>query len=117
MHAIEQGSRRQSDINALRGQLEAKGIKLAVNLILPPRDRYLRFSNDTFAPWHLNACIANGAVITGRFGDPERDEAACRALPQAFPTRTIRMLRIDHIASGGGCVHCLTQEVPEPIQV
>ncbi|MHC2367428.1 agmatine deiminase [Bradyrhizobium diazoefficiens] len=111
-----EGRRRQIEIDTLRGQLDAKGHKLAVNVVLPPRDRYLRFSNETFAPCYLNAYIANGAVITGRFGDPERDEAACRALQQAFPTRTVIMLRIDHIADGGGGVHCLTKEMPKAVR-
>jgi agmatine/peptidylarginine deiminase len=33
-------------------------------------------------------------------------------LAQAFPRREIIMLRIDHIADGGGGVHCLTQPIP-----
>lgn len=110
------GRRRQSEIDSLRGQPDAKGRNLTVNAVLPPRDRYLRFSNKAFAPCYLNAYVANGVVITGRFGDPERDEAAYEALQDAFPSRTVRMLCIDHIASGGGGVHCLTKEVPEALR-
>jgi len=110
------GRRRQIEIDTLRGQRDGKGRKLTVNVVLPPRERYLRFSNEAFAPCYLNAYIANGAVLTGRFGDPERDEAAYQALQNVFPTRTVRMLCIDHIASGGGGVHCLTKEVPEALR-
>ena len=66
----------------------------------------------SFAASYLNAYVANGAVICARFGDPERDEAARRALVRAFPGRKVVTLQIDSIADGGGGTYCLTQSVP-----
>lgn len=60
-------------------------------------------------PEKLNAYTANGAVIGTCFGDAERGEAARKALAKAFPRRHLIMLKMDHIAEGGGGVHCLTQ--------
>lgn len=60
---------------------------------------------------YANAYVANGAVIVPRFGDDERDEMALTTFRKAFQNRDIRMLRIDHIVSGGGGIHCLTQPV------
>jgi agmatine deiminase len=77
-----------------------------------PRPRYWNGDPESFAASYLNAYVANGAVVSARFGDPERDRAARRALAQAFPKRQIVMLRIDNIADGGGGVHCLTQSMP-----
>ena len=71
-----------------------------------------KYKSNYFAACYLNAYIANGAVIGARFGDAERDEAACKALARAFPRREIIMLRIDAIANAGGGVHCLTQGMP-----
>ncbi|MET4481606.1 agmatine deiminase family protein [Bradyrhizobium sp. F1.13.3] len=105
---------RESDVNLLHTVVDEQNRPLHVKTILPPRQRYLRFTQRTFAPCYLNGYVANGAVITGRFGDSERDQAAERSLQQAFPTREIRMLRLDHIAAGGGGVHCLTKEMPKP---
>jgi agmatine deiminase len=100
---------READIDLLKRSFDARHRPFTVATLLPPRQEYVRFSQGTFAPCYLNAYVANGAVITGKFGDPERDEAARNALQSAFPGREIRMLRIDHIAFGGGGVHCLTQ--------
>jgi agmatine/peptidylarginine deiminase len=60
-------------------------------------------------PCYLNAHVCKGAVVTGKFGDAEQDAEALKILQRAFPERDIRMLSIDHIAAGGGRVHCLTQ--------
>jgi agmatine deiminase len=104
---------READIDLLRRSLDAQSRSLTVKTVLPPRQKYLRGSSQrTLAPCYLNAYLANGGVIAAQFGDTERDEAAFEALQQAFPTRKIRMLRIDHIASGGGGIHCVTQEMP-----
>jgi len=51
-------------------------------------------------------------VIGARFGDQQRDRAAKKALRHAFPGRDIILLDINHIAEGGGGVHCLTQPMP-----
>jgi agmatine deiminase len=103
---------RSKDIDTLRNVADSRCRLIAVSSVLPPRRRYWRFSGRSFAPSYLNAYLANGAVITGKFGDPERDEAARLVLRKSFPGRDIRMLAIDHIASGGGGVHCLTQPMP-----
>lgn len=107
--------RRQADIDRLEKSIDGQNRPFDVEIVLPPREKHLRFSQRTFAPCYLNAYIANGAVITARFGDPERDEAAHQSLQQSFPTREIRMLRLDHIAAGGGGVHCLTKEMPTTV--
>jgi agmatine deiminase len=103
---------RATDITTLRKARDSQNRMLQVTTVLPPRQRYWRFSNHSFAPCYLNAYVVNGAVITGKFGDTERDEAAEEILEKAFPGRCIRMLTINHIASGGGGVHCLTQPMP-----
>lgn len=104
---------RAADIYILSAMTDIRRCPLKVVKVLPPRQTFWRFSGSLFAPCYLNAHVANGAVITGKFGDPERDEAARRALQSVFPGREIRMLRIDHIANSGGGVRCLTQPMPE----
>jgi agmatine deiminase len=106
------GVGRSKDIDVLRNAADCRGRLITIGLVLPPRRRFWRFSGRSFAPSYLNAYLANGAVITGKFGDSERDEAARLVLQDSFPDRDIRMLAIDHIASGGGGIHCLTQPMP-----
>lgn len=103
---------REHDIVLLERARDAAGRRLKVERVLGPRKRYWRFRGPSWAPCYVNAYVANGAVITARFGDAERDETAKDALERAFPGREIIMLKIDHIANGGGGIHCLTQPMP-----
>lgn len=103
---------RSTDIDTLEKARDAAGRTLAVESIRAHRKRYWKCQSEMFAPCYLNAYVANGAVITGRFGDDERDEEAKAALTNAFPGRDVVMLKIDHLAAGGGGVHCLTQPMP-----
>lgn len=102
----------QTDIDRLKRSKDARNCPLQITTVLPPRRQYMRFAQRAFAPCYLNAYLANGAVVTGKFGDPERDEAARVVLQELFPGRDVRMLSIDHIAWGGGGIHCLTQPMP-----
>jgi agmatine deiminase len=105
-------SSRQTDIDCLKRSKDARDRPLQITTVLPPRRKYMRFAQRAFAPCYLNPYLANGAVVTGKFGDPERDEAARAVLRASFPGRDVSMLTIDHIASGGGGIHCLTQPMP-----
>lgn len=109
---IEPPMWREHDVAILERATSADGRAFKVTRVRAPRRRYWTSDADTFAPCYLNAYAANGAVISARFGDAERDKAAHRALAKAFPGREIVMLRIDAIAEGGGGVHCLTQPMP-----
>jgi agmatine deiminase len=103
---------RARDIETLRSSTDADGNALNVRLVAPPRSRFWFGKSALFAPAYLNAYVANGAVITAKFGDDARDELARSALETAFPGRQVRMIDINHIAAGGGGVRCLTQPVP-----
>jgi agmatine deiminase len=103
---------RMRDIDTLRSSIDAEGQPLSVRIVAPPRPEFWASKSTLYAPAYLNAYVANGAVITGRFGDPERDSLAQLALQRAFPGRDVRMIDINRIAAGGGGVRCLTQPVP-----
>jgi agmatine deiminase len=97
------------DMAILEHAEDANGHKIRVEKVRAPRKRHWKFRGPYWAPCYLNAYVANGAVISACFGDTERDEAAKDALELAFPARKVLMLRIDHIANGGGGIRCLTQ--------
>ncbi len=107
--AIQPPLWRDHDIALLENAWNTDGRKFKLVRVRAPHRRYWKGDPDTFAPCYLNAYVANGAVIAARFGDPNRDTAARKALAKAFPRREIVMLRIDSIANGGGGIHCLTQ--------
>ncbi len=64
-----------------------------------------------FCASYTNFYIANGAIIMPAYGI-EADNAAAEVLAQAFPGREIVPVRINHLAHGGGGVHCITQQQP-----
>lgn len=63
---------------------------------------------------YVNYYPVNGALITNNFGDTASDTAAKGVLQSLYPGRTIEMLDIDGLLTGGGGVHCVTMEEPVP---
>lgn len=66
---------------------------------------------EVFCASYTNFYIANGAIIMPAYGIGADDEAA-QTLAVAFPGREVVPVRINHLAHGGGGVHCITQQQP-----
>ena len=66
---------------------------------------------EAFCASYTNFYIANGAIIMPAYGIAA-DQVAANVLGQAFPDREIVPVRINHLAHGGGGVHCITQQQP-----
>ncbi|WP_448651719.1 agmatine deiminase family protein [Pseudomonas fluorescens] len=64
-----------------------------------------------FCASYTNFYIANGAIIMPAYGIAA-DQVAAAVLAQAFPDREIVPVQINHLAHGGGGVHCITQQQP-----
>ncbi len=69
---------------------------------------------EVFCASYTNFYIANGAIIMPAYGIAA-DQVAAGVLAQAFPGREIVPVHINHLAHGGGGVHCITQQ--QPVQV
>lgn len=67
---------------------------------------------NTFVNVYVNWYVCNGAVLIPAFGDRAADRAAAALVAGLFPGRTVEQLRIDTLASGGGGIHCATQQQP-----
>jgi agmatine deiminase len=63
-----------------------------------------------FSRSYVNFYIANGGIVMPCFGVP--GERARAVMQVAFPDREIVQVDITRLASGGGGIHCITQQQP-----
>ena len=75
---------------------------------------YPRIEGDRLPASYLNYYNCNGAIILPMFNDPH-DQEAIDTLQRLFPDRVIETIpAAREILLGGGNVHCITQQVPNP---
>jgi agmatine deiminase len=60
---------------------------------------------------YMNFLIGDAAVVVPIYG-AANDEAAVRGVQQLFRNRVAIGLRADHILTGGGSFHCVSQQIP-----
>lgn len=99
---------------SIRAQLEAardvNGRALELIEIVSPG----RVDDDDGLPLpasYLNYYVSNTAVVVPVFGSAY-DSAAVDVLTSCFPDRSVIGVPARHILSGGGAVHCVTQQQP-----
>lgn len=97
-------------LELLAGATDLAGRPIPVTPLKAPTHVRPKFASKDFAAGYVGYYVCNGAVIAQEFGDPEADAAAQQALASAYPGRSIVPLNVDGIASGGGSIHCATQQ-------
>lgn len=95
----------------LADSVDARGRRLDVRLVPSPG----RLEDEHAQPMpasYTNFYIANDAVFVPRYG-VTMDDAAVAAIAAVFPERRAVGVSAVALLSGGGALHCVTQQLPE----
>ncbi|MEU9322036.1 agmatine deiminase family protein [Streptomyces sp. NPDC048295] len=90
----------------------ATGDPMTVTTLQGPDYNKIRSTDENFLASYANFYLCNDAVISAHFGDTKADKAAKAALARLYPDRVIEQLDIDRLGTGGGGIHCVTQQQP-----
>ncbi|RSS83047.1 agmatine/peptidylarginine deiminase [Streptomyces sp. WAC06614] len=92
----------------------ASGARITADKLQGPDYYRIRSADPNFLASYANYYVCNGAVISAHFGDTRADGAAVATLTRLFPGRVVERLDIDRLGTGGGGIHCVTQQQPAP---
>ena len=75
----------------------------------------MREAGERLAASYVNFYISNDAIIMPAFGGENQgsDERAAQILQSCFPDRRVITVMARDILSGGGNIHCITQQIPK----
>jgi agmatine deiminase len=79
---------------------------------LPSPGPLVSDEGDLIPASYMNFYIGNAAVVVPQYGAPN-DRAAVEVIQALFPGRLAVGLRADHVLTGGGSFHCISQQVPQ----
>lgn len=99
----------QENIRILETATDAHGRRLEIHIL--PAASSVGNLGDRFCRSMVNFYIANGGIIMPAYGN-EGDEAAFEIVSRCYPDRKVVQVDVNHIAYGGGGIHCITQQQP-----
>ncbi len=89
----------------------ARAQAFGVDVVPIPSPGRIEVDGEIVAASYMNFYIGNAVVVMPTHGAPN-DDAAVKALAAHFPDRLVVGLPTDHILTGGGSFHCISQQVP-----
>jgi agmatine deiminase len=90
-----------------RRRAEAFGVE-----VVPlPSPGFIERDGEIVPASYMNFYIGNAAVVVPLYG-AVNDDAAVEAIGALFPGRKAVGIRADHVLTGGGSFHCISQQMP-----
>lgn len=99
----------EKNAQALQGATDARGRTLKIHRIEEARE--IDPIGDRFCSSYINFYIANGGIIMPEYGIPS-DQRARQVVESCFPDHEVVQVDVKGIATGGGGIHCITQQQP-----
>ena len=96
---------------AVYADAKARAEAFGLRVVAIPSPGTVRRDGELIPASYMNFYIGNAAVVVPLYGAPN-DEAAVEAIAALFPTRNVVGFRADHILTGGGSFHCISQQIP-----
>jgi agmatine deiminase len=89
----------------------ARAEAFGLDVVRLPSPGHVERDGELIPASYMNFYIGNAAVAVPLYGAPN-DAAAVEAIGALFPGRQTFGFRSDHILTGGGSFHCISQQVP-----
>ena len=100
------------DPNAeIYGDAWARAKAFGIEVVPLPSPGRVEIDGEVAAASYMNFYIGNAAVVVPTHG-ATNDDAAVKAIAALFPDRQVVGLPTNHILTGGGSFHCISQQVP-----
>jgi len=82
-----------------------------LDVVTMPSPGRIERGGDLIPASYINFYIGNAVVVVPQYGAPN-DRGAVTVIQALFPERKAIGLRADHILTGGGSFHCISQQIP-----
>jgi agmatine deiminase len=82
-----------------------------LDVVTMPSPGRIERGGDLIPASYVNFYIGNAVVVVPQYGAPN-DRGAVTVIQALFPERKAIGLRADHILTGGGSFHCISQQIP-----
>ena len=96
---------------AVYANARARALAFGLEVVTVPSPGRVERDGELIPASYMNFYIGNAAVVVPQYGAPN-DAAAVEAIAALFPDRQAFGFRSDHILTGGGSFHCISQQVP-----